>query len=259
MSRKYLGESFDIHGGGLENQFPHHECEIAQSEGATGKPFVRYWLHNNMVTVDGRKMGKSLGNFITLKDAFSRWDPEVIRFFILQSHYRSTLDFSGEAVEGAARGLEKLRTAVHALRESARTAPPEGPDVPVDPERSRSAFRAAMDDDFNSPQAIAVLFDLIRDVNQALAGAGTYNRASMDRVIAFVDEVGGRVLGLSFERADRAHAGLEEGLMGLFISLRAELRGQKLWQLADRIRDGLMRLGVVLEDRKDGTTWKKTS
>ena len=109
MSMKYLGESFDIHGGGLENQFPHHECEIAQSECVTGKQFVKYWLHNNMVTVNGQKMGKSLGNFVTLKQSFEKHDPLVVRFFILQSHYRSPLDFSDAAIEGAGKGLEKLR------------------------------------------------------------------------------------------------------------------------------------------------------
>ena len=121
MSTKYLGEKFDIHGGGMDLMFPHHECEIAQSEGATGKPFVRYWLHNNMVTVQGRKMGKSLGNFLTLKDAFQRWRAPVVRFFVLQSHYRSTLDFSGEAVEGAARGYEKLVNTVRNVRDAIRS------------------------------------------------------------------------------------------------------------------------------------------
>ena len=166
MSMKYLGESFDIHGGGLENQFPHHECEIAQSEAATGQPFVKYWLHNNMVTVDGRKMGKSLGNFITLKDAFARWSPEVVRFFILQSHYRSTLDFSAAAVEGAAKGLERLNNTRRNLRDQIKSAGKEDQAVPLELARYKSAFLAAMDDDFNTPQAVAVLFDLARDVNQ---------------------------------------------------------------------------------------------
>ncbi len=167
MSMKYLGESFDIHGGGLENQFPHHECEIAQSEGATGQPFVKYWLHNNMVTVDGKKMGKSLGNFITLKDAFARWTPGVVRFFILQSHYRSTLDFSAEALEGAAKGFGKLVNTMRNVQQAAAantTGTPSG----IDLEKHHQAFLAAMNDDFNSPLAIAGLFDLSREVNQAL-------------------------------------------------------------------------------------------
>jgi len=122
MSMKYLGESFDIHGGGMDNQFPHHECEIAQSECATGKPFVRYWIHNNLVTVNGQKMSKSLGNFVTLKDAFTRHDPLTVRFFILQSHYRSTLDFSEEALTGASTGFEKLQNTVRNVREARAAA-----------------------------------------------------------------------------------------------------------------------------------------
>ncbi len=257
MSMKYLGESFDIHGGGLENQFPHHECEIAQSESATGAPFVKYWLHNNMVTVDGRKMGKSLGNFTTLKDAFAKWGPEVVRFFILQSHYRSTLDFSAAAVEGAARGLERLTNARRNLRDRIKTSPAEGQAAPLEPAKYKEAFLAAMDDDFNTPQAVAVLFDLARDVNQLLASNATYAAPSLQAIEDLFEELGGTVLGIASSREHAAKSdGREPDLIELLIGLRKEIRAQKLWALSDKIRDGLARLGIVLEDRKEGTTWK---
>ncbi len=257
MSMKYLGESFDIHGGGLENQFPHHECEIAQSEAATGAPFVKYWLHNNMVTVDGRKMGKSLGNFITLKDAFARWSPEVVRFFVLQSHYRSTLDFSAAAVEGAAKGLERLNNTRRNLRDQIKSAGKEDQAVPLELARYKSAFLAAMDDDFNTPQAVAVLFDLARDVNQLLATKAAYSAPFLQSIEDLFGELAGTVLGLPPPREHGAMSqGREAALMDLLIAVRKEIRAQKLWALSDRIRDGLAKIGIVLEDRKEGTTWK---
>jgi cysteinyl-tRNA synthetase len=259
---KYLGESIDIHGGGLENQFPHHECEIAQSEGATGKPFVRYWLHNNMVTVNGRKMGKSLGNFITLKDAFQRWRPAVVRFFVLQSHYRSTLDFSGEAVEGAARGYEKLINTVRNLRHAIRLAPPAGQPSPVDLERYRASFGEAMDDDFNSPQALAVLFAAASEVNQMLSKGSPVAAPALRELDDFFARCMGDVLGIASEAEGGAGTGEHDvvgGLMDLLVALRTDVRAQKLWPLSDKIRDGLLRMGFVLEDQREGTTWKRTS
>ncbi len=258
MSMKYLGDSFDIHGGGLENQFPHHECEIAQSEGATGKPFVKYWLHNNMVTVDGRKMGKSLGNFLTLKDAFARWRPQVVRFFVLQSHYRSTLDFSNDAVEGAAKGLEKLTNSVRNLQDRIRTAGSDGTPVVTDLARYRAEFLAAMDDDFNTPQAIAVLFDLAHEVNQSLGSGLPLISGSLEEIDQFYREYAGQILGITFEGVSSGGA-VEGELMDLLIALRNDARAQKLWPLSDKIRDGLAKLKIVLEDRKEGTAWKRIS
>lgn len=261
MSMKYLGESFDIHGGGLENQFPHHECEIAQSEGATGKPFVKYWMHNNMVTVDGRKMGKSLGNFTTLKDAFKKWRPQVIRFFILQSHYRSTLDFSNEAVESAAKGLEKLTNTIRNLREY--TAPSGAGGAPgLDVKKYEDAFRTAMDDDFNTPQAIAALFDLSRDVNQRLSQGPPLPSANVQSIQQLFEGLGGGILGIVQSDAVVSLAGdgtLETSLLELIVELRNEVRAQKLWRLSDKIRDGLAQAGITLEDKKEGTTWKKST
>jgi cysteinyl-tRNA synthetase len=261
MAMKYLGESIDIHGGGLENQFPHHECEIAQSESSTGRLFVKYWLHNNMVTVDGRKMGKSLGNFITLKDAFRRWRPQVIRLFILQSHYRSTLDFSDGALEGAARGLEKLVNTLRNLRDRIH-AVEEGVGHRMDLAGYREKFLEAMDDDFNTPQALAVLFDLAHEANQMLASGAKVSASALREIEGVFGELAGGVLGLTLESSragEEGRSGGEAGLLDLLVAVRAEVRTQKLWGLSDTIRDGLARLGFVLEDKKEGTTWKRTS
>ncbi|MCC6398197.1 MAG: cysteine--tRNA ligase [Bacteroidetes bacterium] len=307
MSMKYLGQSIDIHGGGLENQFPHHECEIAQSEGATGKPFVKYWLHNNMVTVDGRKMGKSLGNSISLKEAFKRWSAPVVRFFVLQSHYRSTLDFSEDALRGAAKGLERLHTTIRQVRErlggtgNAAGSPGISPAaharalqestggnastgaqtttestagkasvhpnglqefgraIGIDLDAYAQRFRTAMDEDFNAPQAIAALFDLSREVNSALQRESSVAAADLQALDAFFARHAGDVLGIlpEGETLTSGDHNLEQELMSLILSLRAETRKEKLWTLSDKIRDGLTQLGITLEDKKEGTTWKR--
>ncbi len=263
MSMKYLGippdGGVDIHGGGLENQFPHHECEIAQSEGATGKPFAKYWLHNNMVTVNGVKMGKSLGNFITLKDAFKKIDPMVVRFFVLQSHYRSQLDFSDAALEGAAKGLEKLQNVIGNLRESIKKGGGNAP-VSINLEEYKKKFVEAMDDDFNTPQAIAVLFDLSREVNTLLNSNDLPTKKALESIDSFYTEMGGKILGIvrdEFSGSKQIGTVDENSIMNLLIDLRAEARKQKLWPIADKIRDGLQAIGIVLEDGKEGTRWKR--
>lgn len=262
MSMKYLGENFDIHGGGLENQFPHHECEIAQSECATGKPFVKYWIHNNMVTVNGQKMGKSIGNFVTLKDAFKKFDPLVVRFFILQSHYHSTLDFSDEALHAANVGLEKLLNTLRNLREEITKAAVDNRlvEAAIDLDGYKSRFLSAMNDDFNTPQAIAVLFDLTRETNALLSLESKFSAESLRRIGDFFQEFGGRVLGIiPLEPASlmAGDAKTESDLVQLLVDLRTEVRSQKLWSLSDKIRDGLKKLGITIEDKKDGTAWRK--
>ena len=263
MSMKYLGESFDIHGGGLENQFPHHECEVAQSECATGKPFVKYWLHNNMVTTHGQKMGKSLGNSVSLKDAFKKYDPLVIRFFVLQSHYRSTLDFSDEAVKGAKTGYEKLINTVRNLSEEQAKGAVTGQgvaDAAIDLESYKHRFVAAMDDDFNSSQAIAVLFDLARETNALLNLETKESASSLGEILDLFRELGGGVLGILPGGAvvrTASDESLEPQLLQLLVDLRGEVRAQKLWALSDTIRDRLKQLHVTIEDRKDGTIWRK--
>jgi cysteinyl-tRNA synthetase len=258
MSMKYLGQTFDIHGGGLENQFPHHECEIAQSEGATGQRFVRYWLHNNMVTVNGQKMGKSLGNFTTLKDAFAKWPPPVVRFFILQSHHRSTLDFSDEAVDAAAAGLSRLIHTVTQLREWALGGDASTSTHPIDLEGVRRSFLAAMDDDFNTPQAIAVLFDLARAVNTRLSSVEGISADEARQVLVLLDELAGGILGIALTE-ESPQGTLEDDLMDLIIGLRNELRTEKLWKMSDKIRETLNALGIVLEDTREGTSWRRIS
>jgi cysteinyl-tRNA synthetase len=261
MSMKYLGETFDIHGGGKDNQFPHHECEIAQSETATGKPFVRYWMHNNLVTVNGQKMSKSLGNFVTLKDAFKKYDPLVIRFFILQSHYRSTLDFSDEALQAAAAGLEKLWNTVRNVREELRKAQTEQrrQGAQFDVASFKNRFIEAMDDDFNAPLALGVLFDFSREVNQSLNAPQKLALNSLEAIDGLYGDLGGTLLGVvpaQFPDAS-GHAGAEAGLLKLIVDIRGEARKQKLWTLSDMIRDGLKAIGFAIEDKKDGTSWHK--
>ena len=260
MSMKYLGQSFDIHGGGLDNQFPHHECELAQSEGATGKPFVKYWIHNNLVTVNGKKMSKSLGNYVTLKDAFKQFDPLVVRFFILQSHYRSTLDFSDEALQGAKAGLDKLRNFVRDFRK--RRADQQGPGVKVriDFGPYRAEMEEAMDDDFNTPRALAVLFKLASDVNAKYIDAQSLDETSFDQLEKLLADFGGSVLGIlpPDGAADEMDQKMTGGLLDLLIELRSEVRKQKLFSLSDIIRNRLAALGITIEDKKDGTSWRRT-
>ncbi len=265
MSMKYLGETFDIHGGGIDNEFPHHECEIAQSEAATGKKFVRYWLHNNLVTVDGVKMSKSLGNFVTLKDAFKKYNPIDIRFFILQSHYRSPLDYSDEAVAAAGKGLERLTNVVLQLREQARGSSKSVdfdnlPEEPVNIRRYYNEFLAAMSDDFNTPLAIGSLFEMLKDVNSYLASGGQVIADFAGVVLSFLTRLAGDLLGiLPSEGQSFSNLELEGKLIETMIKLRADARKNKDFKLADFIRIELQKLGVILEDRKDSTTSYKIS
>ena len=259
MSMKYLGETFDIHGGGIENVFPHHECEIAQSEAATGKPFVRYWLHNNMVTVNGVKMGKSLGNFITIKQALEKYDPLTLRYFVLSSHYRSPLDFSDEALRAAEKGQQRLIQAVREVHRHLKNATEISSfSPPFDPETFRRKFEAEMDDDFNTPKAIAVLFDLARETNKYLHQNNQWDKSFLQQIASLFQKLGGEVLGLIPPELETSTAGIESGLIEkivqLTIDVRSDLRRRKLWDLADRIRDELNKAGIVLKDKPDGST-----
>jgi cysteinyl-tRNA synthetase len=263
MSMKYLGETIDIHGGGMDNQFPHHECEIAQSESATGKPFVRYWIHNNLVTVGGQKMSKSLGNFVTLKDAFKKFDPGVVRFLVLQSHYRSTLDFSDDSLAGAKAGLEKLLNTVRNIREAIKKTDKE--QAPGGEAQDFSAFKKrfleAMDDDFNTPQAVAVLFDLAREANQLLHGTTAPAAATLGALDALFSELGGAILGVvpaDLTGGARSEND-EEKLIDILLQTRQKAKSEKAWWAADFIRKELEALGVNLEDSKDGTVWRRVN
>jgi cysteinyl-tRNA synthetase len=259
MATKYLGQPFDIHGGGLENIFPHNECEIAQIEAATGEPFCNYWLLNNMVTLDSVKMGKSLGNAIYIKDMIKQYDPMTIRFFILSSHYRSPTDFSEEALNAATRGLERLYGTVGLVRERLRDA--KGQDVAASWESKLEEYRAhfvqVMDDDFGTPQAIATLFDLGHEVNALLNSEQPVSRATLEAIDSLYRELGGDVLGIVPENlAHEAGGELADDLIRLLIDLRQEAREARDWAKADAIRDRLAKMGVALEDGPEGTRWR---
>ena len=259
MAAKYLGETFDIHGGGLENIFPHNECEVAQSEAAHGAPFARYWALTGSLTLEGVKMSKSLGNTLTIKDALKRWRPEAIRTFILSSHYGSPIDFSDEAVDAAYKGWQRIWGAVSLTRQQLRRAAPgeASAEVTAMLDAARAAFIERLDDDFNTPAGLAVLQDLTRQVNTLLNESGPQTEGTLAAIDALFRELGGEVLGVVPEREEStADAGREDGLVRLLIDLRAEARAKKDWATGDTIRDRLKELGVVLEDRADGTIWK---
>lgn len=261
MSTKYLGEVFDIHGGGMDLMFPHHECEIAQSVAACGHETVRYWVHNNMITINGQKMGKSLGNFITLDELFTgkhellvqAYSPMTIRFFILQAHYRSTLDFSNEALQAAEKGLARLMAANRMLN---RIKPSDTSNVDVDPLAQR--VYNAMNDDLNSPVAIAALFDWVRTVNSLVEGKEKISAADLDRLKSIFHTVIFDILGLVDEQqsAGGNHAELTSQLIDLMLNMRLQAKMNKDFATSDKIRDELTRLGVVVRDRKDGFDWE---
>ena len=258
MSMKYLGETFDIHGGGLENQFPHNECEIAQAEALTGKPFARYWILTGSLTINGEKMSKSLGNFVSVKDALKQYPAGAIRYFILSGHYRSPVDYSDEALEAAQAGWERLMIGYQRVRYEMKSAPESdaGSGFEAVLEEYRQRFREAMDDDFNTPQAIAVLQDMTREVNTLLDQSETVGRPILGAIESLYRELGGQVLGFIPDRLV-IRADLEEAdpLIELLIKIRAEARKNRDFSLADAIRDALNRVGIVLEDRPDGTTF----
>ncbi len=260
MSMKYLGETFDIHGGGLENQFPHHECEIAQSEAATGKPFVRYWLHNNMLTINGQKMGKSLGNFVTIKEMLQRISPEALRLFILMSHYRSVTDFSDEALKSAEKGMARLSAAVQALSQRLTVAPEGSADRETDAELAeiRRRFTVAMDDDFNTAEAVAQVFSMVRLTNSVLSAPNPATRGTLARLTAQFDELGEGVLGLRLKERAAGSEDLTDQIMRVLIQIREKLRKEKQYGMADEMRQMLAEVGIVLKDEKGRTTWARS-
>ncbi|MGB4328259.1 MAG: cysteine--tRNA ligase [Tenuifilum sp.] len=260
MSTKYLGEPFDIHGGGMDLLFPHHECEIAQSVAANGKQAVRYWMHNNMITINGQKMGKSLGNFITLEELFKgthrlleqAYSPMTIRFFMLQAQYRSTLDFSNEALQAADKGLARLMAA---NRQLDRIKPSATSSVRVD--LLKEKVYEALNDDLNSPVAIAVLFDWVRQINLLAEGKETINDSDLHELKSFFRTVIFDILGLVDEHTSGSkHAELTAKLVEMLLSMRMEAKQRKDFATSDRIRDELAKLGVIVRDRKDGFDWE---
>jgi len=260
MSTKYLGQPFDIHGGGVDNLFPHNECEIAQAEAATGVAFARYWLLAGTLTVGGVNMSKSLGNFVTIKEALKRWQPEAIRFFVLNGHYRSRIDFSEAALDAAGRGVDRLHGAVAVLRGLLRSGADGGEVDAAWADRlaeKRTRFAGAMDDDFNTAGALGVLFELTREVNSLLGSGEPASQATLAAIDRVYRDLGEAVLGLIPDPLpQQAGAGLEDALVRLLIELRQEAREKKEWGRSDAIRDRLAEIGVVLEDGPDGTRWR---
>ena len=244
MSERYLGEHFDIHGGGQDLQFPHHENEIAQSEGAHGHTFVNYWMHNGFVRVDNEKMSKSLGNFFTVREVLAKYDPEVVRFFITRAHFRSPLNYSDQHLDDAKGALTRLYTALKAVPEKA---------VPIDWNQSHAArFREAMDDDFNTPEAVAVLFELANEVNRDSSAAAAMQLKSLAGVLGLLQR----------EPAAFLQSGpggtLTDEQIRERIAARLYARKQKNYAESDRIRANLDEIGVILEDTPGGgTTWRR--
>jgi cysteinyl-tRNA synthetase len=260
MAAKYLGETFDIHGGGLENIFPHNECEIAQSEAASGKQFARYWVLTGSLTVSGVKMSKSLGNFLTLKDAFELYSPEAIRYFVLSGHYRSPIDYSRDAMLAAERGIERLHNTVRLLRSRMKQSMPSGTaDLShvTDLMNVGTEFMDAMNDDFNTPKALAVLFDFSREVNTRMTAEQPLSVGTLAAIDGLYRELGGRVLGIiPDDLTQDLGSKLVEGLMEIVLDIRQRYRETRDWDRADLLRQKLSRLGVVVEDRAEGPTWR---
>ena len=257
MGEKYLGEEFDIHGGGMDLMFPHHECEIAQNVASRGTQGVHYWVHNNMITINGQKMGKSLGNFITLPELFAgthpklerAYSPMTIRFFILQAHYRSTLDFSNEALQAAEKGYHRLMQAGRDLHKAATVPGPASAAVTALSEN----VEEALCDDLNTPVAIAHLFEAVKLVN-----GGHLTEGDKKALEGLFDGIVSGVLGLRDEEVSGASGKAEqalEGVMELVLEDRRKARAEKNWAESDRIRDLLASFGITVKDTKDGATW----
>ena len=260
MSEKYLGEVFDIHGGGMDLMFPHHECELAQNTASRGQGGVHYWMHNNMITINGQKMGKSLGNFITLEELFTgnnkvldqAYSPMTVRFFILQAHYRSPLDFSNEALQAAEKGYRRMMQA----KKDVKNLPVDSK-APLNTEIQGLADRVyeALCDDLNTPTALSVLFDAVRIVNSVKDKSLKICEEDKETLEKLFSEVLVDVLGLEDETTDAASGKLVDGLIGMVVEQRRQAKAAKDWATSDRIRDELKALGVQIKDTKDGCEW----
>lgn len=257
MGQKYLGEQFDIHGGGMDLIFPHHECEIAQSVAAVGHQAVKYWMHNNMITINGQKMGKSLGNFITLEEFFtgshklldSAYSPMTIRFFILQAHYRSTVDFSNEALIASQKGLSRLTEAYDRLQKITPSAT-----TSVETKDWATMCREAMNDDLNTPIVISHLFDAAKAINTVYDTKATISQTDLDSLKELFDTYID-ILGLQTEQSSSQYLDSYKKAVDLLLSLRLEAKQSKNWTLSDRIRDELASYGFVVKDTKEGFEW----
>jgi cysteinyl-tRNA synthetase len=258
MANKYLGKTIDIHGGGLENKFPHHECEIAQSEALNSEPFCRYWVHNNMVTVDGIKMGKSLGNFKTCEDLLSRHTPEAIRAFILATHYRSPSNYTEEAIEATATGLTRLsqlQTALIDLIESETSDKGNEDKIESLCQDVAKQIKERLDDDIDTPGAIAALYSFVTEANKFIS-SNDLSAKGAQSLYDLIKDWGGDILGI-LPPAQSKTPGVDIApVMDMLVELRSEMKAQKKYEVADAIRDRLKESGVLIEDTRDGTRWR---
>lgn len=262
MSEKYLGEEFDIHGGGMDLQFPHHECELAQNTISRGQGGVKYWMHNNMITINGQKMGKSLGNFITIRELFAgthklleqAYSPMTVRFFILQAHYRSTLDFSNDALKAAEKGLKRIMQAAKDIASLKFTDSKE-----TNPEllKIKDGVYTALCDDLNTPIALSHLFDGVRIINQIKDGTTVATSADIEILKELFDVIVSDVLGLLDESAASGSEDLVDSLVQMVLEVRKEAKAKKDFATSDLIRDRLKEAGIQIKDTKDGSEWTK--
>lgn len=258
MGCKHLGETFDIHAGGNDLIFPHHENEIAQSEASTGKHFVNYWMHFGFLNIDNEKMSKSLGNFFTARDVVEKYPAEVIRLFFTQTHYFGPLNYSVELLDASKKGLEKIENFLFTLKEKQKTAVDHAKKIPFSCKKFYNDFEEAMDDDFNSAKALAVIFDFIKDVNRLFVEHPQFDKPFLEKVEKFLQKTAVDVFGIaSFERKVET-ASLENELIEILIQLRITAKTEKNFALADKIRDDLKSLGIQLLDSKEKTVYKKS-
>lgn len=245
MSEKYLGKTFDIHGGGMDNIFPHHECEIAQSVSANNVPFVKYFIHNNLVTVNGQKMGKSLGNFITLPDLFKEYDPIIIRFYILQNHYRKPTDINNEQLKTTSEIYKKLVESINKLYNETKNIETNNFTYDQEIKTLKDNFLKAMDDDFNTSLAISYILESSKIINKEINGEKDINK--LLSLKDFIQECACEILGLKFN-TNNAYKEME--LIEIISNLRDKMREEKNYELSDKIRDDLKLIGITLNDRK---------
>lgn len=258
MSSKHLGETIDIHAGGSDLIFPHHENEIAQSEAAHHHKFVNYWMHFGFLNIQNEKMSKSLGNFFTARDVLNKYPAETIRLFFVQTHYAGPLNFSEELLTAAKKGQEKIGNLARKIKEELTAADPGGKIPGFNFDSYKNAFSEAMNDDFNTPQATAVIFDFVRDFNRAIAETPGVSRAFYEEGYSFLKSTAQDVLGvIDFEASAGNSPSLENELIELLIRLRSNAKLEKNYKLSDEIRNGLKAIGIELQDSKEKTTYKK--
>jgi cysteinyl-tRNA synthetase len=279
MSSKYLGLPFDIHGGGMDLRFPHHENEIAQAEAATGKEFAKYWMHIGLLTVDGEKMSKSIGNIVNIKDLIKKWDPEVVRFFYAQAHYRSPPDFSENALKNAKKGIERIYRAKEKLEKCANQEKKGGKNKKYQEqiEKFKSDFESAMDDDFNTPQAVSIIFEFVNDTNKFFEEVENPDSGLCKKAFDTFVKLG-NILTLFQDKKDDISKDSDlleqikifskdfvtdvkgktiEELIDILLEAREKARSKKDWSTSDKIRNKLKDLGFEIQDTDSGPVWRK--